>query len=924
MVLFGREQEKRSLAKVFDECNDARGSVVLVEGEISSGRTELLKEFIALAKAAGASVLEATGSKAERAVPLSAITQLLAAAPEWLNTENDTLQLLWPANESTSWPEPWTGQMPVSLELLHNIYVTLRRAAAVHPVVVVIDDAHYLDTSSQKCISYVAHRISSAGIMILLAGPSADQREYNEFIAELAKPPYSTTIGLGPLCIEALASAIEDRMGWSAGNEFVRLLHQASGGSPAFANALMEDTAPTRDDLNSANPVLHAGPHYRQACERFVYACDHITRDTLLAIAILESDSRPELIAQLTGSDVESTRQAVNLLGEVGLLGGTSFRHTDARTTVLDMMSPANRANLRSKAARALHDDGADPRSVAAQLAAVGERLDPWAVEVLQSAAELSVSGGDLDSAIAYLRHAHRAQTDENSRLLVLARLAQVEWQMNPEKAGRHLPELVTGLRAGKLGGPEATVPVGQLLWAGRIDEAVDIIDRIENRLDRLGTETAAAVAETRGLLSHAFPLLLPGVVETRPEQEPAAVHIATAHMDAADLLASAFRGGSPDEVSAGAEQLLQQCRADIGSGRSAGVALSGLAALVYADDLGSAQAWCERLENGPRLLPTMQSFLVAIRSEISLRLGDLQQAHEWALQALQRMSREGWGIALALPISRVIITAASMGRLDEAARAIRIPVPKGTSRTIIGLHYLHARGRYNAAAGKWRQAYEAFRACGRTMQEWGVDNPAVVGWRGEAAGALCRLHRTDEARTLVNQQLAMLDGRPTRTRGITLRLAAGLAPLPQRQPMLEEAVELLERAGDRLELALALADLASELDYKGLSPQRDQAHERVQDLSRSPGLSSLDRCAWPHTFDPALCTRKRREALSEAEQRVATLAAAGHSNREIAEHLFVTVSTVEQHLTHIYRKLLVRRRSELSLALGQRPASVT
>ncbi|MEY9968292.1 DNA-binding NarL/FixJ family response regulator, partial [Streptacidiphilus sp. MAP12-16] len=51
---------------------------------------------------------------------------------------------------------------------------------------------------------------------------------------------------------------------------------------------------------------------------------------------------------------------------------------------------------------------------------------------------------------------------------------------------------------------------------------------------------------------------------------------------------------------------------------------------------------------------------------------------------------------------------------------------------------------------------------------------------------------------------------------------------------------------------------------------------------------------------------------LSSAERRVASLAALGHTNREIARDLFITVSTVEQHLTRVYRKLNVTRRSDL------------
>jgi DNA-binding CsgD family transcriptional regulator len=67
---------------------------------------------------------------------------------------------------------------------------------------------------------------------------------------------------------------------------------------------------------------------------------------------------------------------------------------------------------------------------------------------------------------------------------------------------------------------------------------------------------------------------------------------------------------------------------------------------------------------------------------------------------------------------------------------------------------------------------------------------------------------------------------------------------------------------------------------------------------------------------DPAPEPEGELTVLSDAERRVATLAAMGHTNREIARKLYVTVSTVEQHLTRVYRKLNVHRRSDLPLRL--------
>ncbi|MEU8190538.1 helix-turn-helix domain-containing protein, partial [Micromonospora carbonacea] len=57
-------------------------------------------------------------------------------------------------------------------------------------------------------------------------------------------------------------------------------------------------------------------------------------------------------------------------------------------------------------------------------------------------------------------------------------------------------------------------------------------------------------------------------------------------------------------------------------------------------------------------------------------------------------------------------------------------------------------------------------------------------------------------------------------------------------------------------------------------------------------------------------------DGLSEAERRVAALAAQGHTNRQISSKLFITVSTVEQHLTRVYRKLDVKRRTDLPARL--------
>ena len=61
------------------------------------------------------------------------------------------------------------------------------------------------------------------------------------------------------------------------------------------------------------------------------------------------------------------------------------------------------------------------------------------------------------------------------------------------------------------------------------------------------------------------------------------------------------------------------------------------------------------------------------------------------------------------------------------------------------------------------------------------------------------------------------------------------------------------------------------------------------------------------------------RDALTPGELRVAQLAATGQTNRQIAQALFVTQRTVENHLTSTYAKLRISSRSDLAVALQTR-----
>jgi DNA-binding CsgD family transcriptional regulator len=136
----------------------------------------------------------------------------------------------------------------------------------------------------------------------------------------------------------------------------------------------------------------------------------------------------------------------------------------------------------------------------------------------------------------------------------------------------------------------------------------------------------------------------------------------------------------------------------------------------------------------------------------------------------------------------------------------------------------------------------------------------------------------------------------------------------------LREAVTLLERSPARLELARALVDLGAALRRAGHRADARSPLRTGYDLARECGAEGLAEDARRELAASGVRIRRARltgaESLTPSERRIADMAADGKSNAEIAQALFVTVKTVEMHLTHIYRKLEISGRGDLGRAL--------
>jgi ATP/maltotriose-dependent transcriptional regulator MalT len=385
----------------------------------------------------------------------------------------------------------------------------------------------------------------------------------------------------------------------------------------------------------------------------------------------------------------------------------------------------------------------------------------------------------------------------------------------------------------------------------------------------------------------------------------------------AATALARVLTQAPGDQAVTDAEGVLQAARPSGAGTWGAESAVTALFALVYADRLETAGSWCDRLleESTVDGTPVGRALVTAVRAEVALRRGDLATAVEQGRAALTLLPRAAWGTAVGLPLGCVVAAATRMGRHDTAAEHLAPPVHEATTQSRHGLHYLHARGCHYLATDRHYAALADFLACGELMSGWGMDMPGLVPWRTSAAAAWLHGGNRGEARRLLNEQLARLGPAVSRTRGTALRLLAATGQQRARLPLLTEASSILAETGDKFELAHTLAELS-------------RAHQELRDHRRA---WSLARRAW-HVANrchaEALCAqllpgRTRPEpaatgvaALTDAERRVAALAAVGYTNREIADKLFITPSTIEQHLTRVYRKLEVKYRKDLPATL--------
>jgi DNA-binding CsgD family transcriptional regulator len=202
-----------------------------------------------------------------------------------------------------------------------------------------------------------------------------------------------------------------------------------------------------------------------------------------------------------------------------------------------------------------------------------------------------------------------------------------------------------------------------------------------------------------------------------------------------------------------------------------------------------------------------------------------------------------------------------------------------------------------------------------------GIRATIPADWRVWTTVALARLGRRDEARALADETIGIARDWGARwTLGCALRVAGLAEGGPRGIELLHESVRLLDGSTARLEHARALVDLGAALRRAGRTRDARAILARAVDLTdRLAARLLLDRAAAELRAAGARPRRRHlvgRDALTPSELRVASLAAGGRTNREVAQMLFVTPKAVEFHLANAYQKLGIASRQDLAVAL--------
>jgi DNA-binding CsgD family transcriptional regulator len=645
------------------------------------------------------------------------------------------------------------------------------------------------------------------------------------------------------------------------------------------------------------------------------------------AVAVLGPCASLDQAATLAGVSASAAAAGVDALVGIHVLAAgrtLDFVHPLVRGAVYEQIPPQQGQALHAGAARLLSARGAESEQVARHLLRLPPAGDQGRVAVLRSAARHAAGSGAAGAAAHYLSRALEEPPAADDRGAVLHELGVAEaTDRQRDRFERHLREAMAATIEVRERG-EIALELGRALAAcGDFRASVEVLDRALRDLgesdDTLG---AALEAELLAMAAHDF--TSPDVATVRWQRRFAQLEAGEAvHPWIAACLVHALatsRGPAAEAIRL-AERVIETDPLDERNSVVAGMLGNGL---IYAGaPARGGRFYDERIataaKRGSRITVAWQSVM---RSDASLRLGEIRRAETEARQGLEVFLEGSGDAGVAWSVAHLMQALLARGAADEA-EALHDGTQFDTPPSLPLALLLAARANLHLDRGRPGEALSDALAAGSLVSP-AIGNPAVCGWRTPAALALAALGRRDEARATAEAELddARRFGVPDAV-GVALRTVGRIAGGREGVELLRAAVAAHDGTDGGLERARATLELGSALRRAGERTEARQVLRAALDATSRVRASGLaDRAHEELVAAGARPRRDRRlltgrESLTSGEDRVATLAAQGLSNREIAQRQFVTVKAVQWHLRNVYRKLDVSSRDDLPGALG-------
>jgi DNA-binding CsgD family transcriptional regulator len=928
-----RDTELAELAALAGQARSSQGGVVHIDGPAGIGKTALLSRWIEQEQGQGVTIAAAAGRELHSKYAFSVVRQLFAPLLAACSEADRRALLSGPAelaaqalHADRGEPESSAG---LSLGPVYGLYWLTVNLAERQPLIFVIDDAQWMDLPSLRWLRYLAQRLDGLPVALVLGVRGNEAYDTSALLAEIAALPVSRRLHPRALSQAGVAEMVRLRLGPDADPEFCAACAEASEGNPLLLTELLLTLA----DNDVVPDAAHAGTVAefrgrvlaRTVAERLGRMPSAGVRFAR-ALAVLEDDPPAHLVASMTDlTDAEAAGLARRLRNLGILQPGTLLRysHSAIRDAVAETMSTQELAGLHLLAAELYHHEGAAGETVVSHLMLAGPTGQAWAVEAYRIAAATARSRGALDVAATYLRQALRGATVPADRVALLLELGACELLTEPEAAAHHLGQAIVTLDDPLARGRAAALRATALLLLRRGVEAVELL-----QLAIAGLPPGEPALELRRLLEAQLIQTAYEEMETVPV---VAERIAVVEH-------TAPTGDTPGERALLAAMTIHAMAGNASAARTAELAdraflagpqsgtataiLFALASLsfVLCDRLTEADSWyAATAEAAIRSSSPRLHFAATYgRASVAARRGDLAAAIVGARGLLDLAGAElGY---TALPIAGMLVGAlVDVGEPDraEAVLTTYLHQDEPAAAWDRGVFLLN-RGRLRLAQGQPAAALTALLECGHHQNAAGLTNPAITPWRSQAAFAHIALGNQPQAVTLAEQELELAHrwgtprviGAALRSLGVALGDADGLARLA-------EAAAVLESSPARLELARALTDLGA------AQARRGDVTEGQESLRR--GLAVADECGAESLADnitailkitgarPRKPNTANHPVLTPSELQVASRAALGQSNREIAQALFVTPRTVEIHLTSTYRKLGISGRRQLA-----------